>query len=646
MKSNLALRGCLDQMRVIVVLLLSGILVLVSVDGFAAKSSVNAPLRNQLAGDPSAYLALHGKDPVAWQTWNEETLRRAQAENKLIFVSIGYFSCHWCHVMQRESYSDADVAAILNKHYIAIKVDRELFPALDARLIEFVERTRGSAGWPLNVILTPDAYPLLGMTYLPKQDFMQAMSEIQQQWQSNSTFLHKTAQAAALALDSELRASPQSKPTMPPGQLWQRASALYVQQALTQADTLLGGFGQQSKFPMVPHLNALLDVNDAKPSREVEDFLRLTLEQMASQNLRDSLGGGFFRYTVDPDWQTPHFEKMLYDNASLAELYLRAGQQLKRDDFIVIAYQTLDFLVAHMQLPDGGMISSFSAVDDKNIEGGYYLWQSNQVRRVLSDGQYAVINALWRLDSPSPFDAGYLPRVATPYDEVATRLNLPLNEVIDTSLAASKILAKQRAQRSLPRDQKRLAAWNGLALTALTQALLNLQAHGVKPSATRYRKYLQAAKGIRAYIHDKLVVNGELRRAVSEQGREMGQAALEDYVFVAAALLQWINIDNNAADAALAQDLIAKAWRHFFDDNGWRQSRKSLLALKLGVPAIADGALPSPSSTLLSITPQQTSGDVKNIGSALAMAENLLLSEPFNYPGLIRALSRMAKRNP
>jgi len=605
------------------------------------------PLQNQLADNPSAYLALHGHDPVAWQVWNEQSLQRARQENKLIFVSIGYFSCHWCHVMQRESYSDKAVAAILNQHYIAIKVDRELLPALDARLIDFVERTRGSAGWPLNVILTPDAYPLVGTTYEPKARFVQLLQQVQQKWHNNQDYLHRSALAAAQALNQELASGLKKNPrNIATDKLWQVASKLYVQQAMTQADTLLGGFGQQAKFPMVSHLQALLDIHALQNNPDVEEFLVLTLEQMASQNLRDILGGGFFRYTVDPDWQTPHFEKMLYDNAALAALYLRAGRILRRDDFKLIAYQTLDFMVHQMQLSGTGMIASFSAVDDKNVEGGYYLWQAEQLRSVMSEQRFRIVQALWRLDQASAFEAGYLPRIAKGYDEVAKQLKLPLQKVVDESVAISKLLLAQRQRRVLPSDNKRLAAWNGMALSSLSLALQDLKAHGVKPTQLRYRQYQKAAQGIRDYILNTLLQHGGLLRARSSHQQAMGQAGLEDYAFVAEGLWLWSSIGEDKAAAQLAQQLVDQAWQGFYSESGWQQSAKNLLPLSIGVAAIADGALPSPSASLMRITHELRAGQLDNSKSALQLAQNLLQTEPFNYPGLVSYLARVVAHKP
>jgi len=226
-------------------------------------------LANALGNHDSPYLAMHGDDPVAWHAWSAEVLARAKKENKLLFVSIGYFACHWCHVMQRETYRDSQVAKLLNEHFISVKVDRELNPALDAYLIDFVQRTRGVAGWPLNVFLTPEGHPLVGLTYAPKDRFFTLLSDLQQQWQQAPLYLAQTAAKAAATMKGE---AARPDPALKPGD-GQRYETLLVQQALHLSDEMDGGFGEQSKFPMVPQLDALLSAyaHDARPL--LKDFL-------------------------------------------------------------------------------------------------------------------------------------------------------------------------------------------------------------------------------------------------------------------------------------------------------------------------------------------------------------------------------------
>ena len=255
-----------------------------------------AQLSNRLHGHASPYLQMHGDDPVAWQQWGAAALEEAKRQNKLLFVSVGYFSCHWCHVMHRESYSDKAVAELMNKYFIPVKVDRELDPALDARLVDFVQRTRGYAGWPLNVFVTPEGYPLIGVVYLPNAEFQSLLKQVQQLWRDNNAYLKSTARSAAEQIAQEA--------TLVKGEINKSHSESLKQRFLQHvwqiADELAGGFGDQSKFPMVPQLQALLVIYQGEASTRLKEFLELTLDQMATQSLRDQLDRGFFRYTIDP----------------------------------------------------------------------------------------------------------------------------------------------------------------------------------------------------------------------------------------------------------------------------------------------------------------------------------------------------------
>ncbi|MCB1738621.1 MAG: thioredoxin domain-containing protein, partial [Gammaproteobacteria bacterium] len=266
------------------------------------------PLRNQLRDHSSPYLKLHGEDPVAWQDWGRAAFDTAQADGRLILVSVGYFACHWCHVMQRESYRNADIAARLNADFVAIKVDRERHPGIDARLIDFAERTVGRAGWPLNVFLTPDGYPLVAALYEPPARFAALLDRLAARWHSDPQGLRK------LAVDAyrEMESTASKQNVVPPIDTASARAALF-RTALEYADTISGGFGQQAKFPMVPVLDALLNgCEQGDAPEDVCTFLITTLDHMAALGMHDHLHGGFFRYTVDPDWRTPHFEKMLY----------------------------------------------------------------------------------------------------------------------------------------------------------------------------------------------------------------------------------------------------------------------------------------------------------------------------------------------
>lgn len=589
----------------------------------------HAELVNTLANNPSPYLAMHGKDPVKWQPWGQSAIETARRENKLLFISVGYFSCYWCHVMQRESYQNTDIAKILNKYFIPVVVDRELNPALDAHLINFVEQYSGSAGWPLNVFVTPEGYPLLGSLYQPPKEFLALLVKLVDRWQLENEKLQRMAAQAAMA---EKPAPVSFNPSLE-NNLGKQLEILLIKQAMEQADQTAGGFGEQSKFPMTPVLQTLLDSYHRTKDKQLGEFLTLTLQQMSSQGLRDHLGGGFFRYTVDPTWQTPHFEKMLYDNALLASLYLHASKVLNRPDFATIAQDTLKFMIRELVSPDGGMYSSLSAVDDKGTEGAYYLWQEDELKQLLSQKQYNVIQLAWKLGGASPYEGGYLPLDTSNADEITARLRMNKDEVTNLLTQAKSKLSAARNRRQVPIDTKQLAGWNGLALVAISQSLqLNENA-----------EIRSTGKQLRDYLINELWDGRHLLRAKNKAG-PIGDGGLEDYAYVAAGLVSWANINKDEHDYKLAKTIVEQAWQRFYQSAGWRLSDNMLLPIETGQVALDDQALPSPSATLIDVSIQLAKKykdkTLENKAlSALNSASVLLKSYPFSFATTVATIS-------
>jgi len=537
---------------------------------------------NVLKDHPSPYLAMHGNDPVHWQEWGDDVFEQARKQNKLVYVSIGYFACHWCHVMQRESYQNEKIAQFLNDNFIAVKVDRELRPALDGKLIDFVERTRGRAGWPLNVFITPQGHPLVGIVYLPPENFMELLVNIQSRWQQDADELKAMAeQASVIMTRSSLSDGPDLSKDL--GQVY---SAILQQDALARADDLLGGFGEQTKFPMSPQLSALLVVYENSRDEILGKFLQRTLDQMMSQGLADHLAGGFYRYTVDPAWQTPHFEKMLYNNAMLADLYRRAALVFKSDAYDRVARQTLEFMLTTFRDADSVFIASLSAVDDKGVEGGSYLWQNQQLDKLLNKQQRVIANTVWKLDHAPALDAGHHLVLKQSLVEAAKVLKMNQNQLQKNLKKIRGILLTERNKRSLPRDTKRLGAWNALALKAFANAAAQYQ-------EPRYR---DAAQTVRNYLINQLWDGKRLQRAQGKRG-VFGEAALEDYAYVADGMLAWLKLTGN--DRKLTAEIIEQGWKRFYTAKGWQQSEKVRVQYGAREPVIADGSLPSASATLV-----------------------------------------------
>jgi uncharacterized protein YyaL (SSP411 family) len=622
--------------RILKGFLATALILLAAVTVQAAPPAGLPPLTNQLKNNVSPYLVLHGDDPVDWQEWNAATVARARQEGKLLFVSIGYFSCHWCHVMQRESYRNPDIVRFLNSHFIPVKVDRELEPALDARMTDFVETTRGLSGWPLNVFVTPDGHPIYATLYHPATEFQMILQRVDDLWSRDHARLADMARAEAV----------QPKGPGKPEVSAASARALgeqVAQAARQQADVLQGGFGEQGKFPLVPQLDFLLARFERSGDRRLGEFLRLTFDVMANKGLRDHLGGGFFRYTVDPSWKTPHFEKMLYDNAQLARLYFDAARVFEREDYRRIARETVDFMLREMRLPNGAFIAALSAVDARGIEGGHYLWSAANLEKLLTPDEREIYRRYAGMQDAPPFKGGYLPQPRAAPAGLAASLKRDPQEVTALIASAESKLREARAQRSLPRDTKELAAWNGLALLALTAAARDAVAQADPIGAERYR---EAAEAARNYLANVLWDGNELARARVD-GKASGSAAPEDYAYVADALSAWAALSGEERDLALAKTIALAGWSRFYGPRGWRLDPDSLIEKETGQDVLSDGPTPSPSARLIDVSLRlaQETHDPKLRRQALGALNSgaeLIAANPFWYATPVAVLLRAA----
>ncbi len=580
------------------------------VPALATDQPADPPLVNQLTGHPSPYLALHGNDPVAWQEWNGETLERARRENKPLLVSVGYFACHWCHVMQRESFSDPAIAALLNSQFIPVKVDRELNLALDADLLEFTRQLHGVAGWPVNVFITPEGYPFYATLYQPPEKFRVVAEKLGRHWRMDSAGVRAAALAAAPARG--IAANPISADAQDLSNLERR----FLEVAWHAADTLQGGFGTVSKFPNVAKLRALLDLQARAPEPRLREFLLLTLDNMARLGLHDPINGGFFRYTTDPDWATPHFEKMLYDNAQLAQLYARAAEVLKRPDYRGLAHDTLDFLLDVLGTPEGGFRTSASALDSQGREGGAYLWRPEELRKRLTPEQFRLLRRVWGMGTNSRFDLGDLPMEKAP----------PTSSERTTLAAAYAHLKSAGRMRDLPRDGKLNAGLNGLALSAFSRA-----GRGVP-------RFEQAALRLRGFIETGLLRDGQLLK--SRVGKDVfADAELDDYAYLAQGLLDHAGAFDDASSRTLANTLLHQAWDRFFTAEGWRRETHPLLATAASHAALPDEATPSPSASLIHASLRRPgTAPPEALERAIALASRSAMTDPLSHPGTLAVL--------
>jgi uncharacterized protein YyaL (SSP411 family) len=584
-------------------------------------------LSNQLENHPSPYLALHGSDPVVWQDWNAKVLEKAQADDKLILISSGYFACHWCHVMQKESFKDKEIAALMNKHYIPVKLDRELHSALDDYLMDYTERTNGQAGWPLTVFLTPEGYPLIGATYMQPDQFQQVLQKLQLTWDSERDKTRELARRATLALSANAQNS--AEPAMNFPQIAQR----YLQQIMMVADPLAGGIGHESKFPLEAQLLAVLTLRASLPIEVpgLDQWVELTLDNMAKFGMRDHLKEGFFRYTVDPSWEVPHFEKMLYNQAQLARVYLMAGQIYGREDYLGMARLALDFASSDMREQKGQYISSLSAIDENDIEGGSYLWTDEELLAQLGREDAELAKAYWSMQGFAALPAGFLPMQGESVAALAEKSGVTEVQMFERLAQIKNTLLQRRAIRMPPRDEKVLAAWNGLMLGSLALAAQQF------PESDYAAQASELAYGLR----DRLWQNGRLWRS-EEAGQAVGQTGLDDYAYLIQGLDYLSYISSDPVLIEWRDQLIQQAWQRFYGASGWRKTDQQLLPGLGATPAHADASLISASATLIRVSLRSADPQIREMAiEAAQRARPITQAEPYTYVSHLLALGEI-----
>ena len=571
---------------------------------------------NQLSQHPSPYLALHAEDPVDWHVWSAETLAKAKKENKPIYLSIGYFSCHWCHVMQRESYSNKAVGRQVNKSFIAVKVDRELRPQLDRRMIAFVERLNGTAGWPLNVFLTPDGYPMTGFTYLPRKNFVSVLNQLEQQWRERGKEIADYAKQYFLS--TEQSEDETTRVQLPAENFYMVANG-FTSQAMRLGDELQGGFGESNKFPSSPQLSALISQIEMNQEidPDVTKFVQLTLNSMASKNLMDHINGGFFRYTTDPDWQTPHFEKMLYDNSQLAVIYLHADRLWPNKGYKEIALRTVDFMLQAMADPVGGFYSSLSAVDIDDVEGGRYFWTQDELRELLTDEEFQFLQQNWSLPAAGT-ERSKEEFLAQPLKGLGAAVSKKqVNQQILNKLAGAK-------KPKMPIDTKKLANLNALVLNALIAA------------AEVDKKYMDVMTQQYHYLRDNLINGDEVVRFAGNQ--LLSETTLEDYAFVSFALMQYSKFTKDRQAMKISESLASKAFELYFKNDRWFTDIHQLIPGEKGFWLVQDSVLTSALTRLLDAVLQMPTIDQKiknNAKQQLLVLTRDVMEVPYHYGSFV-----------
>jgi len=479
---------------------------------------------NPLINESSPYLLQHAYNPVHWHAWNEESLAIARKEDKPIIVSIGYSACHWCHVMERESFENEELAAIMNEHFICIKVDREERPDVDQIYMDSVQLMGIGGGWPLNVFLSPEQKPFYGGTYFPPQSWKQILLNVANAFKEHRDQLDESAEKFAQALST----SDLLKYNIDATNASFAMDNLYDAYAKLAAkfDKTRGGMNKAPKFPMPAIWSFLLRYHYFSHNQEALAQLDLTLVSMATGGIYDQIGGGFARYSVDADWLVPHFEKMLYDNGQLISLYSEAYTVLEKPVYKKVVYQSIAFLERELMNEDGGFYAALDA-DSEGEEGKFYVWQQSELNKIFQESftteQTELLLEFYNITERGNWENGknILHNHLTA-DDFARSKGIGKKDFIDLQVEAEKILLIERSTRVRPGlDDKILTGWNGIALRGLVDAYL----------AFAEPKFLDLALKNGNFIREKLQKQQQLSRSY-KNGKAYLQGYLEDYAWV------------------------------------------------------------------------------------------------------------------
>ena len=563
---------------------------------------------NRLIGEKSPYLLQHAYNPVDWYPWGSEAFERARQENKPIFLSVGYSTCHWCHVMERESFSNSEIAAIMNRHFVNIKVDREERPDVDQVYMAFVQASTGGGGWPMSVFMTPDLSPFFGGTYFPptrttgRPGFKKLLLEISRVWESDRQSIVSSASQVVEKLRAFSRVSGDGELNLDKD-LLARTYEWYQ----SNYDSHQGGFGSAPKFPRPVNFSFLLRYHAGTGEIRALDMASHTLSQMSRGGIRDHLGGGFHRYSTDERWFLPHFEKMLYDQAQLTIAYLDTSRITGDLRFSEVARTILDYVLSDMTGKQGGFYSAEDADSsvshehpEEHAEGAFYVWSQQEVTKLLGNSApifsfFYGVRATGNVER-DPFDEfedKNVLHVTSTLEETAQKFGKPLVEVRELLAEAREKLRLARLNKPRPGlDDKVLTAWNGLMISALAMGYQTLQEH----------KYLRAAEKAAAFVAETLYdeSSGILKRRYRD-GDVAVDGLVDDYAFFIQGLLDLYESSTEARWLLLAMDLTETQIRLFWDSEGggFYSTTGDDPSILIRMKEDYDGAEPSPNSVAI-----------------------------------------------
>jgi uncharacterized protein YyaL (SSP411 family) len=565
---------------------------------------------NRLARERSPYLLQHAGNPVDWYPWGEEAFEKARRENKPIFLSIGYSTCHWCHVMEHESFESPEVAAALDADFVSIKVDREERPDVDRVYMTFVQSTTGSGGWPMTVFLTPELKPFFGGTYFPphskwgRPGFMDLLGEIGRVWRHDRGRVDFAAAELFDRLKSVAGADGRSQAES--SVAGPEALAEAVEQYQVAFDRRHGGFGESPKFPRPSELLFLLREHARTGAQPPLMMAAETLRAMALGGMRDHLGGGFHRYSVDAEWRVPHFEKMLYDQAQLVLAYLEAAQATGNEFFAAVAEDTLNYVVRDLRDPAGGFYSAEDAdsvplTGGPKTEGAFYVWSDAEIGALLGAGAEIVRQRFGiepdgnaPQDPQGEFTGQNLLYTARSIEEIAEATGRSAEDVGRVLGHARQVLFDARSTRPRPHlDDKVLTSWNGMMIAAFARAAR------VLPARPQAKAWLDTARGAAQFIFDRLwdPSTGTLLRRYRD-GDASIEGYAEDYSSLVWGLLELFQADGDAKWLAWARELQAQQDARFWDprEGGWFSTTGRDPSVLLRLKEDYDGAEPAAGS--------------------------------------------------
>ncbi len=564
----------------------------------ADDKTANRPA-NRLAGETSPYLLMHAHNPVDWYPWGEEALARARDENKMIFLSIGYSSCYWCHVMERESFMDEEIARLLNQHFVCIKVDREERPDVDdiymtALQIYFrLANSSQGGGWPLSMFLTPDAEPVLGGTYFPPRSrdgrvgFLDVIERVVKLWETQREQVRTVGKQLAEAVRETVRSRDRVAMAKPDESIIDEL----IEQLGDSYDERYGGFGyspsnpQRPKFPQPTHLMFLLQQAGNAAASPARKMLAGTLQAMARGGIRDHIGGGFHRYSTDRYWRIPHFEKMLYDNAQLTTVYAEAFALTGDEQYRRIVEQVIAFVLREMTDKQGGFYSAIDAETDAE-EGKFYVWTVGALRRALTPEQYALVSEVYGVSDGPNFEDHHVLLMEASVETLARQRGITPEALLTRLEPARQALLAARDGRERPLvDTKILTAWNGLMIRGMADAgrILN------------HSPYIDHASRAARFVLRKLrSEDGRLFRSYRGQQSKLN-GYLVDYALLVEGLIALHRADGNREWLRISEELTSTQIELFWDDEhgGFFFTSHDHQRLIARAKKVTDGAVPS-----------------------------------------------------